>query len=56
MLHTLKQARRIGLTVHFPYSLPLKMAAQQRLLRCNDEVMQKYAEIAYWVTSHAHPL
>ena len=35
MLHTSKRAHRIGLTVHFPYSLPLKMAARIR----------KYAEI-----------
>ena len=49
MLHTLKRARRIGLTVHFPYSLPLKMVARIR----------KYAEICRnWlpVTSHARPL
>ena len=35
MLHTSKRACRMGLTIHFPYSLPLKMAVH----------IQTYAEI-----------
>ena len=46
MLHTSKRAHRIGLTVHFPYSLPLKVAAY----------IQKYAEIAYTGWRHMHTL
>ena len=40
----------MGLTVHFPYSLPLKMAAHIRI-----RSMWKYAETAYHVTSCACP-
>ena len=46
MLRTLKRARRIGLSVHFPYSLRLKMVAR----------IWKYAEIAYRVTSNVRLL
>ena len=49
MLHTSKWARRIDLTIHFPYSLPLKTAAPIW------KYMQKYAEIAFRVMSHAPP-